>query len=739
MNGKHTSVYLLTHKTLVTLKFCHNHFVHSAHGLSFVPVSEETKQRIFSLFYKGHNAASARHAYEAELMLECAERGTPLQPALADRSINPLAQDYSRLFAKWRCEEMGSDDNGPLMFEKLQEVVDEYNSSSGGRASLQVFERYCESADCDSTQDEPKQKRRKLEGTKPMILTICTPLMMRASATIQQAGEMIFCDSTSTLDRLNTSMFILSTSTPASGVPLGVMVTSDEQQSTIKRGLEMLAELQPEKAFNGKGASQGPDFVMIDDSSTERGAFKEFWPDTTMLMCTFHFLQCRWTWLLDGKNRILHDDRIILIQKVKDLVYAKTTESLKERYQQFLKSPEVLKYPNFLNHVKSLWDRRLEWAHCYRASKLVRGNHTNNYAEAGMRILKELIFGRVKAYNMVQMFQFVTEIMERYYQSKLLSIAHSRVDRYISLRYQGLNSKQYAKDSIVQIQHGIYSVPSKTERGIKHWVDMNVGQCTCEKGRDGSPCSHQAAIVLYFGSPSVNCIPVMDPKGKQTLAYIAHGEDAVQDLSFYCTIAQSLPSQPQDEQADNENLEPDFSTSYWELIRTGASSDAEPGNESDEAHSSKESKSLEALSAEVDSIADDIKKNLQNEQFANSVKKFVSTYRKLSSKPSNASLISSLHRFGWCFGGTVTTMKNGILRHGRRIPIQAKSAGRRKGGKRGKAAISSGRRPKTAFKSVSKTEMYKYSLPGRAHNNSTKRPHSLQQNISRSQQNAGKW
>jgi len=59
----------------------------------------------------------------------------------------------------------------------------------------------------------------------------------------------------------------------------------------------MLAELQPEKAFNGKGASQGPEFVMIDDSSNERGAFKEFWPDTTMLMCTFHFLQCRWTWL----------------------------------------------------------------------------------------------------------------------------------------------------------------------------------------------------------------------------------------------------------------------------------------------------------------------------------------------------------------------------------------------------------------------------------------------------------
>jgi len=44
-------------------------------------------------------------------------------------------------------------------------------------------------------------------------------------------------------------------------------------------------------------------------------------------------------------------------------------------------------------------------------------------------------------------------------------------------------SKQYAKDSVVEGQHGIYSVPSKTEWGVKHWVDMNIGQCSCEQGK----------------------------------------------------------------------------------------------------------------------------------------------------------------------------------------------------------------------------------------------------------------
>ena len=252
---------------------------------------------------------------------------------------------------------------------------------------------------------------------------------------------MVFCDSTSTLDRLNTSMFILSTSTPTSGIPLGVMITSDEQQTTIKSCLEMLAEILPGKAFHGKGTSQGPSVVMIDDSSSEKGAFREFWPNATILMCTFHFLQHRWTWLHDANNRIHNNDRVCLIQKVKGLVYAKSVQDLTAKYQEFSKSPKVTKYPKFLQHMQSLWGRRSDWAHCYHATAMIWGNHTNNYAEAGMCVLKELIFGRVKAYNLIQMFQFVTEIMERYYKSKLLSIAHTRVDRFISLRYQGLNAK----------------------------------------------------------------------------------------------------------------------------------------------------------------------------------------------------------------------------------------------------------------------------------------------------------
>ena len=46
--------YLLTHKAVLKLEYCHNylHVIHSAHSLSFRPISDATKQWLFSLFVK---------------------------------------------------------------------------------------------------------------------------------------------------------------------------------------------------------------------------------------------------------------------------------------------------------------------------------------------------------------------------------------------------------------------------------------------------------------------------------------------------------------------------------------------------------------------------------------------------------------------------------------------------------------------------------------------------------------
>ena len=53
-----------------------------------------------------------------------------------------------------------------------------------------------------------------------------------------------------------------------------------------------------------------------------------------------------------------------------------------------------------------------------------------------MKIM-EIIFSRVKAYNIVEMFSFVTELLEMYYHKKPIKLAnnHRETYMYIALEF----------------------------------------------------------------------------------------------------------------------------------------------------------------------------------------------------------------------------------------------------------------------------------------------------------------
>ena len=55
------------------------------------------------------------------------------------------------------------------------------------------------------------------------------------------------------------------------------------------------------------------------------------------------------------------------------------------------------------------------------------------------------------------MFSFVTEIMEMYYQKKLLSLANNRVETYVGIRFQGLNAHTIARQDIKATENGWYN------------------------------------------------------------------------------------------------------------------------------------------------------------------------------------------------------------------------------------------------------------------------------------------
>ena len=53
---------------------------------------------------------------------------------------------------------------------------------------------------------------------------------------MQQAGEFTFLDSTSNLEEFNLRVFLLVTQSPVGALPLGVLITSNEQTDTLISG-----------------------------------------------------------------------------------------------------------------------------------------------------------------------------------------------------------------------------------------------------------------------------------------------------------------------------------------------------------------------------------------------------------------------------------------------------------------------------------------------------------------------
>ena len=150
---------------------------------------------------------------------------------------------------------------------------------------------------------QKKKKKPKIIRKTPFILSLCTPLMASVHETVCQAGEITFCDCTSSLDRFNTALSVLSTAHCTSGM---LILSSDEHEETLSKGLHMLKSILPEKAFFGRGASAGPKVIMTDDSAAERAALRQVWPSTTLLLCYAFFTFFRGNRLGYRKERITY-------------------------------------------------------------------------------------------------------------------------------------------------------------------------------------------------------------------------------------------------------------------------------------------------------------------------------------------------------------------------------------------------------------------------------------------------
>ena len=513
----------------MTLKHTHNHLVDVADALRFRPVSENTKEKYYDLFRQGHSPSSAHLEYETQLTY----KDTQL---LADRHVNPKISDIYNLFNKWRKSNLGVR-TGKQLFTELEHRANVYNDSNNHIGGKAIVHRFCKGSKIKDTADK--------EVEQPLILAICTPLMSRVHKHIHQSKELVFVDASSSFEDFNNPLFVMSTSSAAGGLPLGIVITSAESADVIHKGMTTLKEFFPESAFYGNSY---PENIMIDDSSAEREGLHQTWPSSNIFICTFHFLQSMWRWLLCSKNSIHKDKRQYLMNLVRKLVYAKKETELNTEYQQFKSNTVANQYPNFMAHMEGYWKLRNDWAICFRNGETMRGINTNNYAESGIRILKDIVFNRVKAYNLVQLFDFLTVTFELYYERRLLAVAHNRMDRYISLKYKGLGVAKINQESIRQSTTAghVYLVKSTVYADKEYEIDTQKWTCTCTVGRtgypSGEPCKHQHAVANKLNVTAPNLLPYFNADGRYLHALIAVGPHRVGEKNFYAGMKETTSS-----------------------------------------------------------------------------------------------------------------------------------------------------------------------------------------------------
>ncbi len=141
------------------------------------------------------------------------------------------------------------------MFERLLEEVQRYNKEhekESGQEFLQLYE-----ATAAMNMDEPKPKTRKTD-VMLFLLALVTPLMAKVHEMVTQSAELVFCDSTASLDNLNTAVFILSCGTSVVDLPLTAVMTSSEDAVTLSAGFTALCHILPTVHFFGRGTNLGP-------------------------------------------------------------------------------------------------------------------------------------------------------------------------------------------------------------------------------------------------------------------------------------------------------------------------------------------------------------------------------------------------------------------------------------------------------------------------------------------------
>jgi hypothetical protein len=284
---------------------------------------------------------------------------------------------------------------------------------------------------------------------------------------------------------------------------VGVIILTSEASKIIKLGLELWKKLLPPNELGNRGIN-GPKVFMSDDS-----ALHEVFPKATLLLCIFHVLQATWRYLWDSNHGIPLKFRLILYSGIKKMVYAENNDELNISFNKILQYPLTNEFLRFRTYVERLFERKSEWSIYLRVNLITRGQN-NNISEAGVKIMKDVVLNRTKAYSSVQLFFFIVQDLDTFYKMKILDVAANHPPQYLKKRFLITKIQQKSlKYEAIQSSDSLYLVHN-TLKNTTYNIDLDTGLCSCLKGNTGKPCKHQIFVAKDLKRELGLCFPVTE-------------------------------------------------------------------------------------------------------------------------------------------------------------------------------------------------------------------------------------
>ncbi|XP_066440337.1 uncharacterized protein [Eleutherodactylus coqui] len=515
-NSRSADKFMPEYPTVVKFSGAHNHRVKSAESLKFRDVGSEVRLKFIEFFKAGNGPTHALKLHKRDLMEQYDE---DYERVACDAARCPSLCWVQHLYTTLFKEKYGD-----FTKEKILESI---------VSRVEVLKSEGIKITCSTSSDD-------------FCISMCTPIMERVH-TFESSGSICFIDSSGNADRYNCRIFLIMTDSCVGSLPLGVLLTSSESEKVLLQALQDYKLLLTDSAFGGRG-KLGPVVFLTNDSKAEQNAIKNVFPSATILLCIVHILQAVWRWLLDSKHGISKQERLESFTKIRQLLYSSSPEEFKVLLHNLITSELS---PALQFYVENLCRRREQWALCFRKD-LPCGNNTN-ITESAIRVLKDQLFLRNRAYSVVQLLQFLISDLGLYYERKLINVVSGRSEQYLE-SMDKINENQ-CKDLLVKkIENGLYKVKSRRS-DVWYTVDLQLGLCECYIGRNGGPCKHKHAITFQENISCQNILAA-NSETKKLLFWVATGNNNPE--GWFGSLPFHSPQKLQPQVEDDEVEEPDF-------------------------------------------------------------------------------------------------------------------------------------------------------------------------------------